>query len=97
MQLDTDLTGLFGITLAIVALLVRLPRVQSIAAAQTGRRAGCGDRPGFDPAVGRFAGGFCARHDGRSEHRHAGIAGVGIGALILRHVRWSEIRTDLRC
>lgn len=27
MQLDTDLTGLFGITLAIVALLARLPRV----------------------------------------------------------------------
>jgi hypothetical protein len=30
MQLDTDLTGLFGITLAIVALLVRLPRVKAL-------------------------------------------------------------------
>ena len=28
MQLDTDLTGLFGIALAIFALLVRIPRVQ---------------------------------------------------------------------
>lgn len=28
MQLDTDLTGLAGITLAILALLVRLPRIQ---------------------------------------------------------------------
>jgi len=30
MQLDTDLTGLFGITLAIVTLLVRVPRVQAL-------------------------------------------------------------------
>ena len=30
MQLDTDLTGLFGITLAIIALLVRMPRVQAL-------------------------------------------------------------------
>ncbi|OIR08855.1 hypothetical protein GALL_88490 [mine drainage metagenome] len=30
MQLDTDLTGLFGITLAIVALLARLPRVKAL-------------------------------------------------------------------
>jgi hypothetical protein len=30
MQLDTDLTGLFGITLAIVTLLVRLPQVQAL-------------------------------------------------------------------
>lgn len=30
MQLDTDLTGLFGITLAIVTLLVRLPRVKAL-------------------------------------------------------------------
>jgi hypothetical protein len=30
MQLNTDLTGLFGITLAILALLVRLPRVQAL-------------------------------------------------------------------
>ena len=30
MQLDTDLTGLFGITLAIVALLARLPRVRAL-------------------------------------------------------------------
>jgi len=30
MQLNTDLTGLFGVTLAIVALLVRLPRVQAL-------------------------------------------------------------------
>ncbi len=30
MQIDTDLTGLFGITLAIVALLARLPRVRSL-------------------------------------------------------------------
>jgi len=30
MQIDTDLTGLFGITLAIVALLVRLPRVRNL-------------------------------------------------------------------
>lgn len=30
MQLDTDLTGLFGITLAIVALLVRLPLVKTL-------------------------------------------------------------------
>lgn len=29
MQLNTDLTGLFGITLAIVTLLVRVPRVQA--------------------------------------------------------------------
>ncbi len=37
MQLDTDLTGLFGITLAIVALLARLPRVRALPAL---RRAG---------------------------------------------------------
>lgn len=30
MQLDTDLTGLFGITLAIATLLVRLPQVQAL-------------------------------------------------------------------
>ncbi|HLY95584.1 MAG: hypothetical protein ACM3W8_01470 [Sideroxydans sp.] len=30
MQLNTDLTGLFGITLAIVALLARLPRVGAL-------------------------------------------------------------------
>jgi hypothetical protein len=30
MQLNTDLTGLFGITLAVLALLVRLPRVQAL-------------------------------------------------------------------
>ena len=30
MQLDTDLTGLFGITLAIVTLLVRMPRVKAL-------------------------------------------------------------------
>lgn len=30
MQLDTDLTGLFGITLAVFALLVRIPRVQAL-------------------------------------------------------------------
>ena len=30
MQLDTDLTGLFGITLAIFTLLVRMPRVQAL-------------------------------------------------------------------
>jgi hypothetical protein len=30
MQLDTDLTGLFGMTLAIVTLLVRLPRVKAL-------------------------------------------------------------------
>ncbi len=30
MQLNTDLTGLFGVTLAIVALLVRLPRAQAM-------------------------------------------------------------------
>lgn len=30
MQLDTDLTGLFGITLSIVTLLVRLPRVKAL-------------------------------------------------------------------
>ncbi|WP_283742829.1 hypothetical protein [Sideroxydans sp. CL21] len=30
MQLDTDLTGLFGITLAIVTLLVRLPYVKAL-------------------------------------------------------------------
>jgi hypothetical protein len=30
MQLDTDLTGLSGITLAIIALLVRIPRVQAL-------------------------------------------------------------------
>ena len=30
MQIDTDMTGLFGITLAIVALLLRLPRVQAL-------------------------------------------------------------------
>lgn len=29
MQLDTDLTGLFGITLAIMTLLVRVPRIQT--------------------------------------------------------------------
>ncbi len=29
MQLDTDLTGLFGITLAIMTLLVRVPRIQA--------------------------------------------------------------------
>ncbi len=30
MQIDTDLTGLFGITLAIFTLLVRVPRVQAL-------------------------------------------------------------------
>ncbi|MBI4807668.1 MAG: hypothetical protein HY799_01770 [Nitrosomonadales bacterium] len=30
MQLDTDLTGLFGVTLAVFALLVRIPRVQAL-------------------------------------------------------------------
>lgn len=30
MQLNTDLTGLFGVTLAIVALLVRLPHVEAL-------------------------------------------------------------------
>ena len=30
MQLNTDLTGLFGITLAMVALLVRVPRVRAL-------------------------------------------------------------------
>jgi hypothetical protein len=30
MQLNTDLTGLFGITLAVVALLVRMPRMKSL-------------------------------------------------------------------
>lgn len=30
MQLDTDLTGLFGITLAIVTLLLSVPRVQAL-------------------------------------------------------------------
>ena len=29
MQLNTDLTGLFGITLAIVTLLLSVPRVQA--------------------------------------------------------------------
>lgn len=30
MQLDTDLTGLFGVTLAIVTLLVRVPRLRAL-------------------------------------------------------------------
>ncbi len=30
MQLDTDLTGLFGVTLAVVTLLVRIPRLQTL-------------------------------------------------------------------
>ncbi len=34
MQLDTDLTGLFGITLALFALLVRVPRVMAFPSRQ---------------------------------------------------------------
>ena len=30
MQLDTDLTGLFGVTLAVVTLLARVPRVRAL-------------------------------------------------------------------
>jgi hypothetical protein len=30
MQLDTDLTGLFGVTLAVVTLLVRVPRLRAL-------------------------------------------------------------------
>ena len=36
MQLDTDLSGLFGITLAIVALLARLPQVKALPPRQRG-------------------------------------------------------------
>ncbi len=36
MQIDTDMTGLFGITLAIVALLLRLPRVKALPVRQRG-------------------------------------------------------------
>ena len=84
MQLNTDLTGLFGILLAIFAMFVRVPRLQAFPLRLRVAVLAAALIVLLIPVWGVSLTGFCARHHWRPEYLHLGVAGGGRSALGIR-------------